>query len=169
MIKKQRAVVNFETAEAVPQRKTVSLINNFVISTTQFINRFAFLCERKLSQISTDIDNLELTLCLLEAKLASIPGLEAVTASSAPPSAASSSSSSSSAAAPAAAAAPSPSSYAVPADEVQPMPLAAAPPPGLHTLLPLSHPSHPSQKSPRLSNNEIKRLTKGRETDFMMC
>eukprot|EP01096_Ripella_sp_DP13-Kostka_P015944 TRINITY_DN761_c0_g1_i1.p1 TRINITY_DN761_c0_g1~~TRINITY_DN761_c0_g1_i1.p1 ORF type:complete len:235 (-),score=104.60 TRINITY_DN761_c0_g1_i1:139-819(-) len=127
MIKKQRAVINFETVDGVPLKKTISLVNNFVLSTTQFINRFAYLCEKKLAQVSKDVDNLELVLSLLEAKLQSIPGLEGVTpatvaapAASAPP--AEPQASSSSNASPAVSASPPP-------DEVQPLPATASQPP----------------------------------------
>ncbi|PRP89731.1 hypothetical protein PROFUN_00073 [Planoprotostelium fungivorum] len=60
--------------------RTVSLVNSFVITTTQFLNRFAYLCEEKLYDVSQNIEKLEITLNILEAKLSSIPGLEGVTA-----------------------------------------------------------------------------------------
>ncbi len=70
--------VDFKTVDSLPQRKTITLVNNFIINTTQFLNKFSYLCEEKLSTVSNQIEKLEITLNILEAKLASIPGLEAV-------------------------------------------------------------------------------------------
>ena len=74
-----RAAINFEDVEPVSYKKTLAFINNFVINTTQFMNRFSYLCEEKLGQVSKDIQRIEITLAILEAKLASIPGLEQIT------------------------------------------------------------------------------------------
>jgi len=52
------------------------LVNNFVINTTEFLNKFSYLCEQKLAKVTADIERLEITMNILEAKLASIPGLE---------------------------------------------------------------------------------------------
>lgn len=38
---------------AIPTRKTLMLVNNFISNTVDFMNKFAVLCERKLSKIST--------------------------------------------------------------------------------------------------------------------
>jgi WASH complex subunit CCDC53 len=62
--------------KSLPHRRTLTHVNNFIISTTQFINRFSFLCEEKLSKVSRDIQRLEIVLAMLEAKLRSIPGIE---------------------------------------------------------------------------------------------
>jgi WASH complex subunit CCDC53 len=68
--------IDFKTVESVPYRKTITIVNNFIINTTQFLNKFSFLCEKKLAEVSDQIQNLEITMNILEAKLASIPGLE---------------------------------------------------------------------------------------------
>lgn len=52
------------------------LVNNFLISTTNFINQFSETVEKKISGISTKVTELEILLAVLEAKLNSIPGLE---------------------------------------------------------------------------------------------
>jgi Ca2+-binding EF-hand superfamily protein len=54
------------------------LINNFVVSTSAFINEFAEACETKISGVSSKINELEILLAVLEAKLGSIPGLDSV-------------------------------------------------------------------------------------------
>jgi len=68
--------IDFKTVESVPYRKTITLVNNFIINTTEFLNKFSYLCEKKLENVSQQIQKLEITMNILEAKLASIPGLE---------------------------------------------------------------------------------------------
>jgi len=69
--------IDYRRVSALPYRKTIAYFNNFIINTTQFLNRFSYLCERKLNEVANNIQRLEITLQLLEVKLASIPGLEA--------------------------------------------------------------------------------------------
>jgi len=68
--------IDYKKVSAIPSPQTVALINNFVINTTQFINKFAHLCEQKLSNVSRKVERLEITMSILEAKLASIPWLD---------------------------------------------------------------------------------------------
>jgi len=56
-------------------KKTLMILNNFVINTTDFANKFAVLCERRLNKISQSIQRLEIVLAILEAKLNSIEWL----------------------------------------------------------------------------------------------
>ena len=55
------------------------LVNNFVLQTTRFLNRFSNTCEEKLSEVSSGIQSLEISLSIIEAKL-KIKGLEAAPA-----------------------------------------------------------------------------------------
>ena len=57
--------INYEEVEGLPYKKTLAFVNNFVINTTQFINRFSFLCEHKLAGVSRDIQRLEATMSIL--------------------------------------------------------------------------------------------------------
>lgn len=59
----------------IPIKKTLMIVNNFIINTTEFINKFAVLCERKLATISQQTARLEIVTSLLEAKLGSISWL----------------------------------------------------------------------------------------------
>ena len=59
----------------VPLRKTLVLVNNFMVSTVRFMNRFSTLCEEKLQIVSRDITRIETSLAILEAKMNSIPDL----------------------------------------------------------------------------------------------
>jgi len=68
--------LDFKIIPPIPYKKTVTLINSFVINTTEFLNKFSYLCEQKLAKVTSDIERLEITMNILEAKLASIPGLE---------------------------------------------------------------------------------------------
>ncbi|XP_029019249.1 WASH complex subunit 3 [Betta splendens] len=71
--------VDLTTVPAIQERKIVAYLNQFVVHTVQFLNRFSTVCEEKLAGISLRIQQIETTLCILEAKLSSIPGLEDVT------------------------------------------------------------------------------------------
>jgi len=68
-------VVDYSRVEGISTTKTLSAVNSFVINTTQFLNRFSYVCELKLNDISRHIQQLEVSLALLEAKLQSVPGL----------------------------------------------------------------------------------------------
>lgn len=64
-------------APALPVRKTLQVVNDFVVSTAQFLNRFSTSCEVRLDRLAHRLARLESELVLLEKKLESIPGLEA--------------------------------------------------------------------------------------------
>lgn len=72
------AHIDYSEVPPVPPSVTLSFVNNFVINTTQFLNRFAVSCEKKLREVDGKIKGLEVSLNLLEAKLNSIEGLEDV-------------------------------------------------------------------------------------------
>lgn len=106
-------------AHRVPHQTTLHLVNNFVLQTTRFLNRFASTCEEKLAEVSSGIQSLEISLSIIEAKL-KIKGLEAAPAAAPAPT---------SAAAPPTAAAPStapPVADAAPPPEPEPEPVQAA-------------------------------------------
>lgn len=67
------AQIDYSKVEPIPFKKTVAYVNHFVIQTTQFLNRFSFLCEQRLDQVSRHLQRLEITMNILEAKLNSIP------------------------------------------------------------------------------------------------
>uniref|UniRef100_A0A3P9KT97 WASH complex subunit 3 n=1 Tax=Oryzias latipes TaxID=8090 RepID=A0A3P9KT97_ORYLA len=71
--------VDLTKVPAIQQRRIVAYLNQFVVHTVRFLNRFSTVCEEKLANISLRIQQIDTTLCILEAKLASIPGLEDVT------------------------------------------------------------------------------------------
>ncbi len=52
------------------------VINNFVVNTAEFFNAFSETVEKKISNVSSKITELEILLSVLEAKLNSVPGLE---------------------------------------------------------------------------------------------
>mmetsp|Transcript_19781 Transcript_19781/g.37740 ORF Transcript_19781/g.37740 Transcript_19781/m.37740 type:complete len:206 (+) Transcript_19781:276-893(+) len=61
---------------AVPDQKTLVLINTFIVQTTGMINRFSALCERKLESVDRSIKRVDIQLQLLESKLSSVDGLD---------------------------------------------------------------------------------------------
>ncbi|CAL1568536.1 unnamed protein product [Knipowitschia caucasica] len=71
--------VDLTKVPAIQQRRTVAFLNQFIVHTVKFLNRFSTVCEEKLANISLRVQQIETTLCILEAKLSSIPGLEEVT------------------------------------------------------------------------------------------
>ncbi|KAK8778119.1 hypothetical protein V5799_020541, partial [Amblyomma americanum] len=73
-------------ADLVPpiqQKRTLAFLNYFLTRTTSFLNHFATVCDEKLEDLLIRIQRLEASMCILEAKLSSIPGLENVTADAA--------------------------------------------------------------------------------------
>ncbi len=52
------------------------VINNFVVNTSEFFNAFSETVEKKISNVSNKVTELEILLSVLEAKLNSVPGLE---------------------------------------------------------------------------------------------
>lgn len=63
---------DYSKYDAVPHQTTLHLVNNFVLQTTRFLNRFSNVCEDKLATVAKNIQNLETTLAIIEAKLGSI-------------------------------------------------------------------------------------------------
>lgn len=70
--------LDLQKVKSLPVQKSLLLINNFVINTTNFLNAFAETCEKKISQVSSKATELEIMLAVLEAKLNSIPDLDVV-------------------------------------------------------------------------------------------
>lgn len=71
-------IMNIDTTKIrpVPIQSTLLLVNNFIINTTKFLNTFSDSCDEKLSKVSSRLNDLDIILSILEAKLNSIPGLE---------------------------------------------------------------------------------------------
>ena len=61
--------------QPVPVKKTLLIVNTFVVNTAAFLNKFVSTCESKLHKIHTDIQRMETTMLLLESKLSSIDWL----------------------------------------------------------------------------------------------
>ncbi|XP_019620936.1 PREDICTED: WASH complex subunit CCDC53-like isoform X1 [Branchiostoma belcheri] len=78
--------VDYTKIGAIHQKRMLAFINHFITHTARFLNRFSCVCEEKLANINLRIQRIETTMNILEAKIASIPGLENITGDSAPPS-----------------------------------------------------------------------------------
>ncbi|XP_013791820.1 WASH complex subunit 3-like [Limulus polyphemus] len=76
--------VDYSKVRPIHQKRTLAFLNHFLIRTTSFLNHFATVCDEKLENLLTRIQKLESSMSILEAKLASIPGLENVTACTQP-------------------------------------------------------------------------------------
>lgn len=70
--------IDLTKVPAIQQKRTVAFLNQFVVHTVQFLNRFSTVCEEKLLALSLRIQQIETMLNILDAKLSSIPGLEDV-------------------------------------------------------------------------------------------
>eukprot|EP01127_Copromyxa_protea_P000955 TRINITY_DN1088_c0_g1_i1.p1 TRINITY_DN1088_c0_g1~~TRINITY_DN1088_c0_g1_i1.p1 ORF type:complete len:210 (+),score=66.53 TRINITY_DN1088_c0_g1_i1:40-669(+) len=81
-------VIDYSEALPVENSSTLSMVNNFILTTTTFLNRFSYLCEQKLMTVSANIQQLEITLSLLESKLQSIESTGSTTTTTAAPTAA---------------------------------------------------------------------------------
>lgn len=55
--------------EAINQKRTIAFINHFITHTSRFLNRFSCVCEEKLETLHGRIQQLEVSLSLLEAKV----------------------------------------------------------------------------------------------------
>ncbi|XP_069048913.1 WASH complex subunit 3 [Lepisosteus oculatus] len=70
--------IDLTKVPAIQQKRIVAFLNQFIVHTVRFLNRFSTVCEEKLASVSLRIQQIETTLNILEAKLSSIPGLEDV-------------------------------------------------------------------------------------------
>ncbi|KAG5845755.1 WASH complex subunit 3-like [Anguilla rostrata] len=70
--------IDLTKVPAIQQKRVVAFLNQFIVHTVRFLNRFSTVCEEKLASVSLRIQRIETTLSILEAKLSSIPGLEDV-------------------------------------------------------------------------------------------
>ncbi|KAJ8381942.1 hypothetical protein SKAU_G00027200 [Synaphobranchus kaupii] len=70
--------IDLTKVPAIQQKRIVAFLNQFIVHTVRFLNRFSTVCEEKLANISLRIQQIETTLSILEAKLSSIPGLDDV-------------------------------------------------------------------------------------------
>ncbi|XP_035206389.1 WASH complex subunit 3-like [Stegodyphus dumicola] len=70
--------VDYSKVDPLHQKRTLTFLNHFLIRTTSFLNHFSSVCDEKLENLLIRIQRLEASMCILEAKLASIPGLDDV-------------------------------------------------------------------------------------------
>jgi WASH complex subunit CCDC53 len=63
---------------AIHKKRMLAFINDFILTTANFLNNFTSTCESKLIQLDSKMQNLENSLLILEAKLASVPSNEPV-------------------------------------------------------------------------------------------
>jgi hypothetical protein len=62
-------------AQAIESKQTLTIINSFVINTSQFLNQFSATVHSRISTLSRQLQRLEVQASLLEYKLNSIPAI----------------------------------------------------------------------------------------------
>ena len=65
--------IDYSDKDPIAFKKTATLVNYFIINTSQFLNTFSQVAEGKLYQIDDKLDEIEQILSLYEAKLDSVP------------------------------------------------------------------------------------------------
>ena len=53
--------INLAQVSPVNYKVTAALVNQFVVSTTQFLNRFATRCDRKLQEVGANMHRIEVS------------------------------------------------------------------------------------------------------------
>ena len=53
--------INLAQVAPVNYKVTAALVNQFIVSTTQFLNRFATRCDRKLQQVTANMHRIEVS------------------------------------------------------------------------------------------------------------
>lgn len=59
----------FFKVEAIQQKRTLAFLNHFITHTASFLNKFSGVCEEKLEKMSNRLQQLEITMNILEAKV----------------------------------------------------------------------------------------------------
>lgn len=59
--------------DPISHKKTLTLVNYFILNTSQFLNSFANVTEEKIHSIDENIDQLETIISIFESKLDSLP------------------------------------------------------------------------------------------------
>uniref|UniRef100_A0A1B6CWU9 WASH complex subunit CCDC53 n=1 Tax=Clastoptera arizonana TaxID=38151 RepID=A0A1B6CWU9_9HEMI len=68
--------INLSKIPSIHQKRLLTFVNHFIVTTVSFLNNFYESCESRLEKFDRQIQKLDSELSILEAKLNSIPGLE---------------------------------------------------------------------------------------------
>ncbi|XP_012283817.1 WASH complex subunit 3 [Orussus abietinus] len=68
--------IDYTQVPPIHQKRTITFINQFIIHTVTFLNKFALSCEEKLFEFENKLQRVEASLEILESQLSSIPGLQ---------------------------------------------------------------------------------------------
>ncbi|KAH0566910.1 WASH complex subunit 3 [Cotesia glomerata] len=68
--------IDYTKVPPIHQKRTISFINHFIVTTVSFLNKFALTCEEKLYDFENKLQKLEAAVVILESRLASVPGLD---------------------------------------------------------------------------------------------
>ena len=65
--------IDLSQLERIPTRHTIALVNEHVLNSIDFVNKFSFTSEKKLVEMDFLLYNIDAKLQLLEKKLDSVP------------------------------------------------------------------------------------------------
>ncbi|XP_012265330.1 WASH complex subunit 3 [Athalia rosae] len=65
--------IDFTKVPPIHQKRTITLVNHFIIHTVTFLNKFALCCEERLFEFENKLQKVEASLEILESRLSSIP------------------------------------------------------------------------------------------------
>ena len=69
----QERKIDYSQFEPISHKKTLTLVNYFILNASQFLNSFSAVSENKIHQIDEKLDRLETLLAIMEAKMDSLP------------------------------------------------------------------------------------------------
>jgi len=69
------AGVDLNKVPPIPQKHTVTFLNHYLSRSSQLLNGLSSAAERKLEKVLAQLQQIEAGVCILEAKLDSIPGM----------------------------------------------------------------------------------------------
>lgn len=65
--------IDYTSFEPINHKKTLTLINYFILNTSQFLNAFSNVSEKKIHDIDEKLDELESLIAIFESKMDSLP------------------------------------------------------------------------------------------------
>jgi hypothetical protein len=65
--------IDLSQFDPINHKKTLTMVNYFILNTSQFLNAFSHVSEKKIHDVDEKLDRLETMIALFEAKMESLP------------------------------------------------------------------------------------------------